>query len=330
MTSNKIMILLIPILITVSLTGVASASPAPAEVIEKIYAVVNGEIVTYSELKLSENEMTRMIRQQFQDDEKMMNQKIDEMKKGLLQQLIEQKLVLSVAKEKNYDVEHEVELIVKDIKKQNNMNSDEELKQAIQAQGMDYKEWRKQLKETSMQHRLVREEIGYKIKIDNSQIMAHYREHIDDYTKPMEFSLNCIYLDKAQALDEAALAGKRKTIDTELQTGTFEDVAKKNSQLPGADNNYFLGAFNEGELDMKLEDAAKKIEKGKYSSWIETESGWYIIQVIERTEPELMEYKTVRSEIEKTIQAREQAVKLKEYVEQLKKDSHIKIYEEYK
>lgn len=322
------MILSIIVIITANLTGFAS--PAPAELIEKIYAVVNGEIVTYSELKLAENEMARMIRQQFKNDENMVKEKIAEMKKGLLQQLIEQKLVLSVAKEKNYDVEHEVEIIVKDIKKQNNMNSDDELKQAIQAQGMDYKEWRKQLKETSMQHRLIREEIGYKIKVDNSQIMAYYREHMDDFTKPREFSLNCIYLDKAQALNEAVLAETRLTIDAELQTGTFEEVAQKNSQLPGSENNYYLGSFKEGELDAKIEEAAIKTEIGKYSSWIETESGWYIIQVLERKEPELMEYKTVRGDIERAIQTREQNALLKDYVEQLKKDSHIKIYEEYK
>lgn len=322
------MILSILVLLTFNLTGFAS--PAPAEVIEKIFAVVNGELVTYSELKLAENEMARMIRRQFQNDEEELKKRLSKMKEGLLQQLIEQKLVLSVAKEKNYDVEHEVEIIVKDIKKQNNMNSDDELKQAIQSQGMDYKEWRKQLKETSMQHRLIREEIGYKIKVDNSQIMAYYREHLDEYTKPMEFSLNCIYLDKAQALNEEVLAEKRRAIDTELQTGTFEDVAKTNSQLPGTENNYNLGTFKEGELDKKLEEAAIKLEKGKYSSWLETESGWYIVQLLERTEPELMEYKTVRSEIERAIQASEQSAQLKVYVEQLKKDSHIKIYEEYK
>jgi len=328
MKFNKIIILSILILITVNLTGFAS--PAPAELIEKIYAVVNGEIVTYSELKLAENEMSRMIRQQFKNDENMVKEKIAEMKQGLLQQLIEQKLVLSVAKEKNYDVDHEVEVLIDGIKKQNNMNSDDELKQAIQAQGMDYKEWRKQLKETSMQHRLIREEIGYKVKVDNSQIMAYYREHMDDFTKPREFSLNCVYLDKAQALNEAVLAETRQTVDKELETGTFEEVAKKYSQLPGAENNYYLGSFKEGELDAKIEDAAVKTEIGKYSSWIETDNGWYIIEVKDRKEPELMEYKAVRSDIERTIQNREQDAMLKEYVEQLKKDSHIKIYEEYK
>ena len=72
------------------------------------------------------------------------------------------------------------------------------------------------------------------------------------------------------------------------------------------------------------------MKKEEHSSWIETESGWYIIQLLDRTEPKLIEYKTVRSDIENKLRAKEQNAKLKEYIVQLKKESHIKIYEEYK
>lgn len=322
--------LILPILTILAINLSWFAYSAPAELIEKIYAVVNGELITYSELKLAENEMSRVLRQQYQDNEELLKQNLEEMKKNLLERLIEQKMILSVAKERNYDVEPEIEIILKDIKKQNNIGSDEELKQAIEAQGMDYTKWQQQLKETSMQHRLIREEIGYKIKIDNSQIMEYYKQNMKDYTKPMEFSINCIYLDKAQALNEEVLAEKRRTIDSELQTNPFVETAKKYSQLPGTENNYYLGRYKTGELNAKIEEAASKLDKEKYSSWIETDTGWYIIQILERKEPELMEYKAVRSEIEETLMAQEQNVKLKDYVEQLKKDSHIKILEEYK
>ncbi len=299
-----------------------------SEIIEKIYAVVNGEIITYSELKNTEIEMTRVLRQQHADDQ--LAEKIVEMKKDLLTRLIDQKIVLSAAKERNYNVDAEIEFIIKDIKKQNNIGSDEELKKAIQAQGIDYDEWKKQLKETSMQHMLIREEIGSKIQIDNAEIMEYYKNNIKDYTKPMELSLNCIYLEKTNNQDPATLSEKRLTIDSELENSNFEEMAKKHSQLPGSENNYFLGKFKKGELDAKIEEEALKLKKEEHSSWIETDSGWYIIQLLDRTEPELIEYKTVRSDIENKLRAKEQNAKLKEYIEQLKKESHIKIYEEYK
>lgn len=312
------------LLITISFSQFAYSGP---EIIEKIYAVVNGEAITYSELKNTEVELTRMLRRQFSGQE--LEDKIQDMKKNLLNQLIEQKIVLSVAKEKNYDVDHEVELIIKDLKKQNNINSDEELKKAIIAQGLDYDEWKKQLKETSLQHRLIREEVGYKINIDNSEIMEFYREHMKEYTKPMELSLNCIYLSKENHIDPTALDELKQTIDSALKEKKFEDAAKEYSELPGTDNNYFLGDFKQGELDSKIEEAALKIQKGEHTDWIETDTGWYIIQLQNRTEPELVEYKTVRSEIENAIRSKKQDALLKEYVEQLRKDCYIKIYEEY-
>jgi peptidyl-prolyl cis-trans isomerase SurA len=320
-----IKILSLILLITVSFSRVAYSAP---EIIEKIYAVVNGEVITYSEVKNSEIELTRMLRRQFQGQE--LDEKIAELKKNLLNQLIDQKIVLSVAKEKNYDVDHEVEMIIKDLKKQNNIKSDEELKNAITSQGLDYDQWRKQLKETSLQHRLIREEVGYKINIDNSEIMEYYREHMKEYTKPMELSLNCIYLEKEKHMDPTALTELKQTIDTALKEKKFEDTAKEYSELPGTENNYFLGNFKQGELDAKIEETALKLEKGKHSDWLETDTGWYIIQLVSRTEPELVEYKTVRNQIENTIRSQKQDAQLKEYVKQLKKDCYIKIYEEYK
>ncbi len=241
---NRIPVLII--LITVSFMGFAFS-----EIIEKIYAVVNGEIITYSELKNAEIEMTNMLRRQHADDQ--LAEKIIEMKKDLLNRLIDQKIVLSAAKERNYNVGAELEYIKKEIKKNNNISSDEELKTAIQAQGIDYDEWEKQLKETSMQHMLIREEIGSKIQIDNAEIMEYYKNNIKDYTKPRELSLNCIYLEKTKNQDPANLSEKRQTIDSELKNSNFKEVAKKHSQLPGSENNYLLGKFKMGELSVKIE-----------------------------------------------------------------------------
>lgn len=325
---HQIILILVPILGTMLLPLSVNGN---AEIIEKIYAVVNGEIITYSDLKNTENEMTRAIQQQFASlTEEQLTKRIEEMKKGLLEQMIEQKMLLSVAKEKNYDVDAEIEMIIKDIKKQYNMNSDDDLKQAIRSQGLDYNEWLKQLKDTSMQQRLIREEIGYKIKIDNSHIMEYYKKHINEFTKPLELSLDCIYLDKKQSVDPQALVDKMKTIDSELVNGNFEEVAKKHSQLQGTENNYFLGRFKLGELDSKIEEVAQKLKQSEFSSWIETDNGWYIIRLNERKEPEVIEYKMVRNDIENLLMGKEQDIKIKEYLDQLKKDSLIKIYEEYK
>jgi parvulin-like peptidyl-prolyl isomerase len=297
------------------------------EIIDKIFAVVNGEIITYSELKSAEIEMTRFLAQQYKGEE--LENQVREMKENLLNRLIEQKLILSYAKDEDYDVDGIVELIIKDIKKQNNINSDEELKAALASQGLEYDQWIKQLKETQVQQQFIRDKIAPKIKIDSSAIMEHYKKNINDYTIPAKFSLNCIFLNKENYLAPSALKEKMGAIDGELETNSFEEVAKKYSELPSEDNNYFLGEFEKGELDAKIEEASFQLKIGEHSGWIETENGFYITQLIKQTESKLVEYKIVREEIENKLKMAEQEKLLKEYIEQLKKESHIKIYEEF-
>jgi peptidyl-prolyl cis-trans isomerase SurA len=298
-----------------------------SEIIEKIYAVVNGELITYSELKSTETELTQVLSQQYKGEE--LEQKVEEMKKTLLERLIEQKLILSYAKDKDYDVDSEVELILKDLKKQNNINSDEELKAAIASQGMDFDAWKNQIRDSRIQQKYIYDEIGAKIKVDNSAIMEYYKKNIDEYTIPPKISLNCIFLGKQNYLDPKALEEKKKTISEELKNKPFEEVAKTYSELPESENNYFLGEFKKGELDARIEEAALPLKKGEYSDWIETDTGWYIVQLINLTESQLVEYKSVREEIERKLRLAEQEKRLKGYIEQLKKDSYIKIYSQF-
>jgi parvulin-like peptidyl-prolyl isomerase len=323
MRIKKQLILIIIAILLVS----SSAFVGFSEIIEKIYAVVNGELITYSELKSTEAELTRVLSQQYKGEE--LKQKVEEMKKNLLERLIEQKLILSYAKDKDYDVDNEVELIIKDLKKQNNINSDEELKAAIAAQGMDYEAWKNQIKDSRIQQKYVYDEIGSKIKIDNSAIMDYYKKNIKDYTIPPKITLNCIFLSKQNYLDPKALEEKKEAINEQLKKKPFEEVAKTYSELPGSENNYFLGEFKKGELDSRIEAAALPLKKGEYSGWIETDTGWYIVQLINLTESQLVEYKSVRENIENKLKQAEQEKRLKAYIEQLKKESYIKIYSQF-
>lgn len=296
------------------------------ELVERIYAVVNGELITYSELKTIELDMSQALAQQYKGEE--LKQELAKLKKNLLTQIIERKIILSHAREKNYDVEAEVDLVIKDIRKQYNIKSEDELKQALASQGLEYSSWRKRLKEDRIQGKYIYEMIGSKIKIDNSAIMAYYKNNAKDFTLPMKVELNCIFLSKTNYIDPNALKEKKETVSKELETKDFFEVAKKYSELPAGDDgvNYYLGEFKTGELDSVLEESSKKLEPGKFSGWLETETGWYIAQLKKRTEAKLKEYKKVRNEIEYRLRQKEQEKRIGSFVEDLKKDSYIKIY----
>ena len=298
---------------------------AAAEVVEEIYAVVNDEAITGTELKKFEMEMVRSLQAELQGEK--LEQALLEVKKELLNKFIEQKLLLSKIKEKNYNVDSDVETIIQEIKKQNNLASEDDLKNALQAEGIDFGAWKDQWRERRKQERLVWDEVGSKIKIDNPQIMEYYRKNTEQFTVPAEITLNCIYLKKND--NGAKPQEKMNLIAAELKPGLFEEIAKKHSELPEAANNIVLGKFKKGELDKNLEEAALKLKKNEYSDWIETGNGWYIIQLAEFSEARVQEIKAVREDIIQKLREEQQQVKLKDYVAQLKKESYIKILKEY-
>jgi parvulin-like peptidyl-prolyl isomerase len=317
----KTMIFLAVFLFLATDPGVAAAN-----VVEEIYAVVNEEAITASELSKFEMDMVRGLQMEMEGER--LEQALHELKKDLLNRFIEQKLLLSKVKEKNYDVEADVETIIQEIKKQNNIASDDDLKSILAQEGIDYNVWKDTWRARRKQERLVWEEVGSKIKIDNPQIMEYYRKNTAQFTVPAEFTLNCIYLKPTES--GARPQGMMDQVSSELKPGLFEEVAKRHSELPGVSESIALGKFKKGELNAKLEEAAFKLKKGEYSDWIETDTGWYIIQLADFSAEKLREVKDVREEIVQTLREEQQQVKLKDYIEQLKKESYIKIVKEYK
>jgi len=311
-------------LILILIIHMLSFSVLHSEVVEEIFAVINEETITFSEYQNAENSMIKQLQAQYKGE--ALQKAIQEMKSTLLNQLIEHKLILSKAKDKNYDVENEIKMIIEEIKKQNNLKTDEDLRRALQTEGITMEEFKKQQKIVRMQQRMIYEEITSHIKIDSPEIMEYYKKNLADYTKPMEISLNCIFLKKEYYLDKHALLNKRNEISAKLNTADFKAIGKTYSELEGAENKIFLGNFKQGELDENIEKAALKLKLNELSPWIETENGWYIIQLIEKKEPELVNYEQFREKIKNKLLQEKQEVELKIFIEKLKKESYIKIY----
>ena len=126
------------------------------------------------------------------------------------------------------------------------------------------------------------------------------------------------------------LKEKIKKIDQELKPDNFKKVAQEHSELMSSDNNIYLGEFKKGDLNEKIEAAAAKLEPGQHSSWIETDNGYYIVQLIKKTPPEMIPYKEVRESIQRSILEEKQQIELKKYIDKLKENSHIEILKKYK
>jgi len=301
-----------------------------SETIDEIYAIVNDEIITLSELQTFENGITQELKSKFSGEELKKN--IKELKSNLLSMLISRKIILSKAKEKKYDLTQYLKMIIKDIMKRNNIKTEDELKKALLSQGVSFEEFKRQRLEQLMQERFIQEKIGMKMKVDSSEIVNYYRQNLKKYTIPEKITLNCIFLKKDLYFSDDARKEKMKKITDALhkKNSDFKKVAEIYSDLNSGDNHYSLGTFTKSDLDKNLVSSADKLKKGEYSNWITTDTGWYIIQLEKRVPEHIADFKTLKDKIKQTLSEGKREKELKKLVEQLKKDSYIKIIKEYK
>lgn len=293
------------------------------ETVEAIVAIVNDDIITLSEYKAEHEALYNFLRSQLQGDE--FDEQYDAQKKELLERMITERLLLQEARKQDLNIEEQLRMYIDNIKTQNNIESDEELKRQMAQQGIDFEVWKRQQERGLLQQAVVFNEVGRNIAIDETDVVNYYDQNPDKFTDPAEYRIRAIFISSEENSEDDARM-KMEEIDEKLAAG--EDMAAlagQYSEGPEKETQGDLGAFKEGELAEPLQKAVENLTEGSMTPWIQMPNGWFRIKLEERKESRLKPFEEVREEIEKTLFNQEQQERLREYLVELKKRSFIKI-----
>jgi len=293
-----------------------------ADIVEEIVAIVNGDVITLSDYKEQYNSMIQMLRSQLSGEAYFKEQ--EKLKDNLLEMMITDLLLLQKAKEKGLNVKEQVKATVEQIKKQNNLESDEDLIQAMRSQGIEYNQWMKQLEENYLRQAVIYSEVDRSIVLDDAEIVQYYKQKPQEFVVPPEFHIKVIYLSDANN-PASTLEEKKQEISVKLKSGSkFEDLVTEYTEGP-KDNGGDLGFFKKGELDKALEAAVEKLKVGETSDWVSARNGWYLIRLEEKKDSYQKTFDEARKEIEEKIYMEKRQKKVEEYIIKLKEESYIKI-----
>ncbi|TRZ91477.1 hypothetical protein D4R89_02830 [bacterium] len=307
-----------------ALVGLAAVlSLAAGQVVEEIVAVVNEDIITLSQYKEQYDSTVQQMRAALQGEE--FDKQLAMLKKEMLNMMITDLLLMQQAKEKNLNVGEQLKAAVENIKKENNIASDDDLKRGLQQQGIGYDQWLKQLEDNMLKQGVIYSEVDRSIVLDDSEIVGYYKLHPPEFTEPEEYKIRAVYLSTEENAP-AALEEKKKEIGDKVKAGEpFNVLAKEYSDGPAKESEGDLGTFKKGELDKALELAVSKIKAGETSGWIETKNGWYMLKLEEKKDSRLMTFEEVRKNVEERLYARKKEKKLEEFLKVLREKSYIKI-----
>jgi parvulin-like peptidyl-prolyl isomerase len=305
-----------------ALVLLAFFSLGSADIVEEIVAIVNGDVITLSDYKEQFDMTVQMLRQQLSGESYF--KEYERLKDNLLDMMITDLLLLQKAREQGLNVKEQVKATIAQIKDQNNIESDADLIRAMNAQGIDYNQWVKQLEENMLRQAVIYTEVDRTIALDDAEIVKYYKQHQSEFILPPEYRIKTIYLSSVTH-GASELAAKRTEISEKLKSGqSFEDLVMAYSEGP-KDNGGDLGFFKKGELEKAIEAGVEKLKPGEISDWIEAKNGWYLIKLEEKKESHQQTFEEARKDIENKLFNEIRSKKIEEFVKKLKEESFIKI-----
>ena len=315
---RKIKILVMALVLT-GLPFLASA----AETINKFVAVVNDEVITQQDVDQLLAVMYAQYSQEFKGDELL--QKMEQVKKDILNQIVEDKLVLSRAKELGIKItEAEIDERLDYIKK--GFPSEEEFYKTLETQGVTMSNLKDRYRDQIMMKKLVDYEVRSKISVLPSDVSAYYEKHRSDFREGDKYRVKNILI---KAKDDVSAELTKVEIDDIYKKlkegGNFDELAKQYSQGPNAEKGGDMGYIEKGQMLEILDNVIFKLKPGEFSEPVKSEIGYHIFKV------EDIQYGKQGSigEAQKDIQMMLFQVKFKEKVNEwlagLKKKAYISI-----
>ena len=164
-----------------------------AEIVDRIVAVVNDDVITLIELNSSLKPYTEKIGTLGYPPEKE-QELLFKVRKDMLDRLINQKIEDQEIKRSKVEIsEEQIDQTIERIKETNYL-TDEQLRAALAKDGLTIEEYRKKIKSQILRTRLVNLKVKSKIVITNEDVKAYYEEHIEEYGGKQKYHLRNIIM----------------------------------------------------------------------------------------------------------------------------------------
>ena len=294
------------------------------QVIDRIIAVVDEEIILLSELNLA---LQQAIVQLELDPQKDID-KIGQLKNELLDRMIDEKVLLVKAKEdtievKDSEVERALESRIQQTIEQ--YGSEEAFHNDLQQFGLTVKDLKKRFQQEIRNDLLAQKVMQSKvseINISRREVEEFYQAHRDSLPEQQEaVRLAHLLLEVKPGEDVKRKARERiqDILDEARQGASFAGLAKTYSEGPSGPLGGDLGFFGPGTMVPEFEEAAFALEVGEISDIVETQFGFHIIKLEEKKDAQIrVRHILIKTETEPEDEerTRDEITNLKERIDQ--------------
>ena len=247
-----------------------------AMLLDRVMAIVNKEVITWSdlyrEMEFNANDEVRAMK----DDDRRRFFKENEM--SFLETLIDMKLQLQEAARNGITVsDAEVATAINNIRSKYSM-SDEAFNETIRKEGFTLETYKKKMMEQIMIGRLVDQEVRNKTIVTEQEIDAYLAAHKDAAKDAEGFEISRITLKKTG--NDKELEAKAQELYKSLKAGaSFEELARRYSDDSSARVGGNVGFVRLSDMSEEFRNICSAIKPGDVSEPLWRSEAIYIIRV---------------------------------------------------
>ena len=311
---------------SVNLPALPAAISPHGVVVEDVVARVNDQIISRSDVERSAAQL-----QQDAQQNKLGTAELSIAQRDMLRDMIDEQLLISKAKELGLNADADVIRQLDDIRKKNNMDSLDDLEKAARAQGVNFEDFKAQIRNQILKQEVVRDEVGRKLQLSETEEKKYYDEHLKDFQQPEQIRLSEILVPLPETATPEQIAqaeAKANDIRTKIAAGQdFSELAKQYSGGSTAAKGGELGLYkrNSGLLAQVLEDQTFPLKVGDSTQPIRTRQGFVILKVIQHDQAGPTPMKDVEPQIQEAVYMAQMQPALRAYLTKLRGDSYVEL-----
>jgi peptidyl-prolyl cis-trans isomerase SurA len=298
-----------------------------AQVVDGIAAVVNGEVITFSQVRALAAPREKLLRSQYNG--KDLEQKLVELRKFALKDLIDRRLVIQAFKKESFQIpDHVVDQRIQDIIRESFGGDRNTFIKTLEAQNYSLGEF----KEKEMERIIVQAMRSHNVKtntaIPPTKIEEYYRKHHDQFTSKEQIKLQMIMISGQKDTGNAqAQKSMAEQVLGKLAGGAeFDETARLYSEDSTRENGGDWGWIERNTLAAPLEKIAFNMPVGRISNIIDYAGNYYILKVEDKHGGTTRSLAEVRGEIEKKLM-QEEAQKIQEkWIASLRQKAYIRTF----
>ncbi|MEZ5404621.1 MAG: peptidyl-prolyl cis-trans isomerase [Verrucomicrobiia bacterium] len=315
------------------------AAPLVAQNTDGIAAVVNGKVITFSEVKRQVQDAEQALSDSGLQGGELMD-RVKEIRLEALRALIERELIIQEFNSKGYFLpDNVVEDQVYDIVRTKFDGDRVAFIKTLKAMGKTLDQF-KQDQRDSLVVRIMRQKfVSEEVIVSPFKIEEYYFENASKFATPDQVRLSMIFFKRTSPPENSDTNASEisKPSDPQydlaletllkLEAGeNFADLASTYSEGPASADGGDLGWVSRDTLRKELADIAFKLNPEQNSQVIETDDGYYILKVEERKRAGIKPIEDARSEIESQLLVEERRKTQEQWLNRLRSKAYIKMF----